>query len=70
MIEKAKWQVANSTSADNGSMAPLILSLLQFLVQREGGGGEEEEEEAYNAKEGESMSLYACCELKKPLGFP
>jgi hypothetical protein len=31
---------------------------------------EEEEEEAYNAKEGESMSLYACCELKKPFGFP
>jgi hypothetical protein len=55
-------------------MAPLILSLLQFPVSRKGGGGgggeEEEEEEAYNAKEGESMSLYACCELKKPFGFP
>jgi hypothetical protein len=66
MKEKAEWQVVANSSTDNNTAAPLISSPLQILVQgkeRE----EEEEEEACNAKEGESMSLYACREAKKPL---
>jgi len=60
--------VANS-STDNNTAAPLISSPLQFLVQGKEREEEEEEEEkkACNAKEGESMSLYACREAKKPL---
>lgn len=66
MKEKAKWQLVANSSTDNNTAAPLISSPLQFLVQgkdRE----EEEEEKACSAKEGESMSLYACREAKKPL---
>jgi len=70
MKEKAKWQVVANSSTDNNTAAPLISSPLQFLVQgkeREEEEEEEEEKKACNAKEGESMSLYACREAKKPL---
>jgi hypothetical protein len=65
MKEKAKWQVVANSSTDNNTAAPLISSPLQILVQ--GKEREEEEEEACNAKEGESLSLYACREARKPL---
>lgn len=58
--------VANSIT-DNNTAAPLISSPLQILVQGKEREEEEEEEEACRAKEGESMSLYACREAKKPL---
>lgn len=64
MKEKAEWQVVANSSTDNNTAAPLISSPLQFLVQ---GKEREEEEKACSAKEGESMSLYACREAKKPL---
>jgi len=68
MKEKAKWQLVANSSTDNNTAAPLISSPLQFLVQGKDREEEEEEEEkACSAKEGESMSLYACREAKKPL---
>jgi hypothetical protein len=67
MKEKAQWLVVANSITDNNTAAPLISSPLQILVQGKEREEEEEEEEACRAKEGESMSLYACREAKKPL---